>query len=85
MIIICKICKQYVCPASCPEFLGYVAGLESASGECEICSSRVYEGDGHHYVNGKSLCSECAEEIVSRDLLDLLECADIKEFFDLLH
>ncbi len=84
VIIICKICGQYICPSSCPEFDGFVAGLGSALGECELCSARVYEGDEYYIKNGKILCEECTRELISPELLDFLECADIKDFFDML-
>lgn len=85
MIIICKICGQYICPSSCPEFDGYVAGLGSASGECEICGARVYSGDGHFIRGNKIICKDCAEELISPELLEFLDLADLKEFFELLH
>ena len=84
MIIICEICRQYRCPASCPEFDGYIPGMGKPIGVCEICGCGVYEDDEYYLVNGKFICRDCAEEIVSPDLLELLECADIKEFFDML-
>ena len=84
MIIICKICGQYRCPSSCPEFDGYVAGLGRSIGSCELCGARAYDDDGHYSVNNKIICPDCAEEIVSPDFLELLECADIKEFFEML-
>lgn len=84
MIIICKICGQYSCPSSCPEFNGFVAGLGTSIGECEICSARVYDDDGHFVKNGKILCQDCAEELISPELLEFLDCADIKDFFDML-
>ena len=84
MIFICKICGQYSCPSSCPEFDGYVPGLGNADGECEICGARVYSGDGHFVSNGKIICGDCAEELVSDELLELLGLADLKEFFELL-
>ena len=84
MIIICKICGQYTCPSSCPEFDGYIVGIGSASGECEICGARIYEGDEYFRKNGKALCEDCAEELISQELLDFLGCADIKDFFDML-
>ena len=73
-----------MCPSSCPEFDGYVVGLGDALGECEICSSRVYEHDGHLVKNGKNLCKECAQELIPLELLEFLDCADIVEFFDML-
>ena len=84
MIIICKICGQYVCPSSCPEFSGYVVGVGISIGNCELCGTRVYEDDEYFCVNDKKICRECAEEIVSPDLLDLLGCADMNEFFEML-
>ena len=73
-----------MCPSSCPEFDGYVVGLGNAIGECEICASRVYEDDGHFIRNGKILCQDCAKELISPELLEFLDCAEIKDFFDML-
>ena len=84
MINICKICGQYSCPSSCPEFDGFVEGLGNALGECEICSSRCYTDDGHFCKDDKYLCVECAEILISPELLQYLDCVDIKEFFDML-
>ena len=85
MIIICKICCQYICPPKCPEFDGYVVGLGSATSECEICGARNYEGDGHFVINGKAICQECSNELIPQELLDFLDLSDTQEFFDLLH
>jgi hypothetical protein len=84
VIIICKICGQYTCPSSCPEFNGYLVGVGASIGECELCGTRVYDDGQYYSVNGKKICFECAEEIVSPDLLDLLDCADMNEFFEML-
>jgi hypothetical protein len=73
-----------MCPSSCPEFDGYLADLGSSVGKCEICSSRAYEYDGHFIKNHKILCKECAEELISQELLDFLDCDDVKDFFDML-
>ena len=84
MIIICEICKQYSCPASCPEFDGYVTGLGESIGACELCGCRAYEDEECYAVNGKIICQDCAEELVSQELLELFDLADVKEFFDML-
>lgn len=73
-----------MCPSSCPEFDGFVSGLGFSLGECNMCSARVYEGDEYYEKNGKILCEECAKELISPELLELLECTDIKDFFDML-
>ena len=43
-----------MCHPSCPEFDGFIAGLGSSLGECELCSARVYEGDEYYIKNGMS-------------------------------
>ena len=73
-----------MCPSSCPEFDGFVPGLGASVGECDICSALAYEDDGYLIKNGKILCEECAKELISPELLDFLDCADIKDFFDML-
>lgn len=84
MIIICEHCGQYLCPPPCPNFSGYVAGPGSAVGTCEVCGARIYEDEKRYCKDGKIMCAECAEELISPELLEFLGCADIKEFFDML-
>ncbi len=76
---------QYECPSSCPNFDGYVSGVGSRIGECTVCEQGIYEDDKHYIKNGKFLCSECAEEFISPELLEFLDCSDIKDFFDMLY
>lgn len=73
-----------MCSSSCPEFDGYIVGMGSAMGECEICSARLYEDDEYIVKNEKILCKDCAEELISPELLDFLGIDNIKEFFDML-
>jgi len=85
VIIICKICSQYICPSACPGFEGYVVSLGVPDGECASCGKRLYTGAGESLrARGKRICADCAEELVSPELLEFLGCADIKEFFDML-
>ena len=84
MIFICKYCGQYICPSSCPGFDGHVAGLGKATGACTHCETSVYAEEGYFEKNGKILCRECAEELVSPELLEFLDCEDISDFFDML-
>ena len=84
MIIICKYCGQYTCPSSCPSFDGNVAGLGARKGACARCETNVYDGEGYFEKNGKILCRDCAEELVSTELLDFLDCENLNDFFDLL-
>lgn len=84
MIIICKYCGQYVCPSSCPSFAGRVAGLGQHTGTCSNCEVRVYGQEKYYEKNGKILCTECAEELISPELLSFLSCEDIDDFFDAL-
>ena len=73
-----------VCPASCPSFEGRVVGLEALNISCEVCGVRLYREDEVFSYHGKTICRECSEELVSPELLELLDCADIKDFFDML-
>ena len=85
MIIICDICKQYICPSACPSFTGYVAQIGDSKRVCSVCEVRVYNADKYYEKDDNILCSECAEELISPDLLDFLGCSDTKEFFDMLY
>ena len=80
----CEYCRQYECPSACPSFNGHATGLGSSTGKCAFCEANIYDSDEQYAKNDKVLCAECAEELVSPELLELLDCADIKEFFDLL-
>ena len=81
MILICKICGQYICSASCPGFEGRVVGLGMPCATCSVCETGVYNEEEHYTKNGKVLCKECAMELISPELLDFLDCADIDDFF----
>ena len=85
MIIICEYCRQYECPPSCPSFIGNISGVGSRIGRCDSCESNIYEDDKYYRKGEKMLCSECAEELISPELLEFLGCEDIKDFFDMLY
>lgn len=76
---------QYECPSSCPNFDGYIQGAGDRIGECECCEQSIYEDDIHYRKNGKFICVECAEELISPELLQFLDCDNIKDFFDMLY
>ena len=80
----CEVCGQYVCPSSCPSFDGYIVGLGDPCGECSVCESRLYDDEATFSYDGKTVCAECAGELVSPELLSFLGCADIKDFFEML-
>ncbi len=65
--------------------MGYLAQAGQAEGMCYSCGTRVYNADKYYKKDDKILCSECAEELISPELLDFLVCTDIKEFFDMLY
>ena len=85
MIIICEYCKQYECPSSCPSFDGYISELGKPKGLCDQCEQRIYEDERHYKFGDKMICCECAEELISPELLELLDCENIKDFFDMLY
>lgn len=84
MIIICDYCKNYVCPSTCPSFDGYMPSLGESVAICSTCEQRLYEDEEIYCYNDKYICKECAEELIPSELLEFLDCADIKEFFDML-
>ena len=85
MIIICDICGAYTCPPACPSYEGKNVLLGDSVGECSVCGARVYDDDNHHSHDGKIICAECAEELLSPELLAFLGCATITEFFEMLY
>lgn len=84
MIIICDECKQYVCPSSCPSYEGRSLNSSELVGACSRCDEILFFGDEYYRREGGILCRECAEELVSSELLDFLDCDDVKDFFDML-
>ena len=84
VIIICDCCGFYICPSSCPNFNGRLVSLGYPIGECYNCLSDVYSEEPHHVHDGRILCEKCASEVVSVELLEYLDCENIKEFFSLL-
>lgn len=84
MIIICDYCQKYVCPAPCPNFDGYEAGLGGPQSRCFNCESKIYGGETSYTYEDKTICQECAEELIPKELLELLDCKNFKVFFDLL-
>ena len=85
MIIICEYCFQYECPPACPNFNGYISGSGNRVGECVNCEQGIYEDDKYYAKNGKFLCKDCAEELITPELLDFLDCENIKDFFEMLY
>ena len=81
----CDYCKQYSCPSACPSYDGDLAGLSEKIGRCFICEDGVYADDEQYTKNEKYLCKECASELISPELLEFLDCEDIKDFFDMLY
>lgn len=85
MIIICDICRLYTCPTACPSYEGKNVLLGDSVGECSVCGARVYNDDEHYTHDGKMLCVECAEELLSPELLAFFGCDTITEFFEMLY
>jgi hypothetical protein len=84
VINICDICKQYVCPSACPNFLSSVSLHGSAVGACFLCAGSIYDGNDFYVHNERLICAECACELIPSELLEFLECESIAEFFEML-
>ncbi len=89
VIFICEYCNTLPCPPPCPSFSGYGGGREGEGMGmdmeiCALCGVRLYESDPLFRVGTACVCPDCADELVSPDLLDLLSCPSLTEFFDLL-
>ena len=52
----CEYCRQYKCPASCPN-----APEPSVFAECAECGFEIFDGDDYYDINGKYYCEECIE------------------------
>lgn len=87
VIFICEYCRDLPCPPPCPDFSGYGGGRENEEMEmeiCALCGVRLHETDQRFRAGAAYVCPDCADELVSPDLLDLLSCPSLTEFFDLL-
>ena len=52
----CEICRQSICPASCPN-----APDTPSVCECEYCGESIVVGDDYYDFHGKSYHPECLE------------------------
>ena len=84
MIIICDECGQYFCPDQCPNFSGFIVGVGHPVGVCSLCDGALYRGDKYFVCGEKTVCADCAEQLVSPELLDLFDCFSPEDFFEML-
>ena len=57
----CTICRRYLCPSSCPSFVGISAELGKRRFECAGCGEWIYENDNYEVRYGNPYCVECVE------------------------
>ena len=57
----CEICKQYLCPPSCPAYVGYSAEYGRMLYRCAECGVGIYEYDDYVINCGNPYCLECDE------------------------
>ena len=57
----CKICRKYKCPPSCPSYDGESAERGKRVGECALCGTTLCEYDYIEYTYGKPYCYECID------------------------
>jgi RecJ-like exonuclease len=72
----CETCTTTPCYEGCPFYEG------NAKGDvCECCGARIGHGEDHYVRGGNCLCTRCAEQLSTGDLLDL---GSLREIGDLL-
>lgn len=55
----CKICKQAICPANCPSFVGDWEGERERT--CVMCGAWIDAERGYYEIHGFPYCRECIE------------------------
>lgn len=50
----CEICRQYVCPSSCPN-----APEPPVFARCSMCGAEILEGEEYHEIINEPVCEEC--------------------------
>ena len=58
----CRICRKYKCPPSCPEYDGESAERGVRIGYCALCGAALCELDYVEYSYGKPYCYDCIEK-----------------------
>lgn len=53
----CEICRQYICPANCPN-----APEPPVFAECSGCGTPILDGDDYYDVDGDYYCEDCIYE-----------------------
>ena len=67
----CRICRKYLCPPSCPSFCGDSAERGRAISNCALCDAYICEYDEYEILHDKLLCEECIKKIEEQQ--DLFE------------
>ena len=57
----CKMCRRYKCPPTCPAFVGESAELGKRMLKCALCGGAIYENDRYTVYYGKPYCERCVE------------------------
>lgn len=53
----CEYCRQYVCPAACPN-----APEPPVFAECVGCGIDIMDGDDYYDIDGDYYCEDCIYE-----------------------
>ena len=54
----CDICRQYICPSSCPN-----ADEPKACFICSGCGDPIREGEDYWDIMGEQWCEECIDDL----------------------
>ena len=63
----CKICRKYKCPPSCPSYDGESPERGVRIGFCALCGEPLCEYDNIEYSYGKPYCVDCVDMIFEED------------------
>ncbi len=55
----CEICRQFLCPSSCPSYFGYSAELGARLFRCAGCGEWIHEEEDYIIDYGKPYCLCC--------------------------
>ena len=57
---LCKYCKEYYCPPTCPNFFKPSKIPSGLIGLCFKCGKRIFRGEAFQFKNNEFFCGRCA-------------------------
>lgn len=77
----CSECYRAVCVTGCP----YRSDDRARRAVCACCGEPIFEdGEGYYLLEGRALCTDCADEATVEELIELAHLSGMGELLSLL-